>query len=454
MQLSLNGPPVFSVSEITKRVKTLFEKEFRRLWVEGEVVNFKRAGSGHLYFSLRDQDATLNCVMFRMQARRADATIVDGAHIRCFGTLTIYEQQGRYQLLVEAVQLGGEGALLLALAELKARLNAEGLFDPQRKKPLPLLPRAVGVITSESGAAIRDILTGIHRRYPARVVLAPARVQGDGAALELIAALAQLQRVPDVDVIIIGRGGGSLQDLWAFNDEQLARAIAACPIPIVSAVGHEVDVALTDLVADRRAATPTAAAELVVPDAGEILLGLATLRERAARALRAMVTVRRERLRATRARLPEPQQQLAARRYRLDDLGQRLRTAMVTTLTKERAQLSRVQVSLQLLHPRKRVHACKEQLHVLFSRLHGATRRIIGRRQEWLVAHRQRLRALSPLAVLERGYAVVRDSQGRILGSAAQVGPGDGIDVRLREGRLIATVDTVLLPNWEEEERS
>jgi exodeoxyribonuclease VII large subunit len=360
-----------SVSELTAQVKILVERQFQEVWVEGEVSNFRRHSSGHWYFTLKDEGAMLRCASFRMQNRLIRFTPEDGLTVRAHGRISLYEARGEYQLLVEYLEPVGVGALQLAFEQMKSRLASEGMFDMERKRPLPLLPRCVGVVTSPTGAAIRDILRVIKRRNEsASVKIAPARVQGEGAGAEIAEAIALLNRCEDVDVIIIGRGGGSAEDLWAFNEEAVARAIFDSRVPVVSAVGHETDFTIADFVADLRASTPSAAAEIVSLARDEIQAQLRGLND-------AMES-------AVRYRLIE-------RRGALALLSERLKSA-----------------------GRSRVEGGSERLSVQAARLD----------------------ALSPLAVLGRGYAIAFDSEGRIVKRSADVSRGSRLRVRLGEGEV------------------
>lgn len=390
-----------TVSELTRYIKERLEGDpaLMQVWVEGEISNFRHHPSGHMYFTLKDEQAQLRCVMFRSANRLLRFKPEDGMAVIAAGQIGVYDRGGQYQLYVAALEPKGVGALHIAFEQLKAKLAAEGLFDPARKRPLPLLPRRVGIVTAETGAAIRDIVRVVRRRFPGmQLVLAPVRVQGAGAAAEIIAGLERISRLEDVDVIIVGRGGGSREDLWAFNDEALARAVARSPVPVVAAVGHEHDITIIDFVADARAPTPSAAAELVVPDRQALLDRLVHVNERLRNALRQHVRLRRlrfERALASRA-LRQPQRRLADERQRVDDLLQR---------------------------------ALREALHVL------------QRRREQLQALGGRLHALSPLAVLQRGYGVVLQPDGRtVIRSISDVEAGQAVCVRLHDGRFTAAV--------------
>ncbi|MCA9653895.1 MAG: exodeoxyribonuclease VII large subunit, partial [Myxococcales bacterium] len=344
-------PPVWTVGQVVRGANRALEQRFSMLWVEGEVSNLKLASSGHVFFTLKDDDASLPTAMWRSSVERLRFRLADGQVLRVLGRLGIFAKQGRFQLYAEQAEPAGLGALMLELEQRKARLAAEGLFDEERKRPLPRWPEVIGVVTSAQGAAIHDILEVARRRCPSRIVLSPAVVQGPEAPRSLVRALTRVQRWPGVSVVIIGRGGGSVEDLWAFNDERLARAVAACPVPVVSAVGHEVDVSICDLVADLRAATPSHAAELVVPDLRAVVQRLELLSRRLARALERCTLDERARLEAARARLSRVGHRLAdPRRERLEALRRRL----------------------EACHPRRRLDRDRRRLVGLETRLREA----------------------------------------------------------------------------------
>jgi exodeoxyribonuclease VII large subunit len=393
---------VYSVRALTAEIKAVLEDGFSAVWVEGEISNFKRHTSGHMYFTLKDADAQLRAVMFRGNNRLLRFQPQDGLAVTCFGSVTVYERRGDYQILVEAMEPKGIGALMLAFEQLKARLEAEGLFDPARKRPLPRFPRKIGIITSPTGAAIRDMLTVIRRRFPGLAVLIhPVQVQGPAAAAEIAAALGVLGGRADLDVLIVGRGGGSLEDLWAFNEEAVARAIAACPLPVISAVGHETDVTIADFVADLRAPTPSAAAELVAAQRDELRLRVDDLAGRAALAVRHLVALRGEQVRRLDRHLAllSPAAAVARQRERLSGLRQRLGAWWELSQTRRRERL----------------------------------RRGVGA-----------LDALSPLGILGRGYSICFGMPGRtILKSAAEAPVGTPVAVRLHRGELRCRVEAI-----------
>jgi exodeoxyribonuclease VII large subunit len=437
---------VFTVSELTSRIKTRLEEEFPAVWVEGEISNLRMPSSGHAYFTLKDDQAQLRAVLFRGRGRHVHFALEDGLQVLAFGGLDLYAARGEYQLVVELMEPKGLGALQLAFEQLKRRLEAEGLFDAARKRPLPAFPRAIGIVTSPTGAAIRDMLHIIGRRFGGlRIVIAPVRVQGEGAPAEIAGALRDLGEVPHLDVVIVARGGGSIEDLWAFNDERVARAIAASKAPVISAVGHETDFTIADFVADLRAPTPSGAAELVVREKLEVIRRLAGGYERLAQAVRDQVARGRDRALGLAGRrvLTEPARALRDRHRRLDELGARLRAAGRASHRHAAHRLALVRGALASLHPRARVGRDAAVLAQLRSRLgvaggHGV--KAARHRFEGAVG---RLESLSPLAVLGRGYSLTRLPSGAIVRSAAQTRPGDAVEILLHAGALEARVEQV-----------
>ncbi|HSB21257.1 MAG TPA: exodeoxyribonuclease VII large subunit, partial [Anaeromyxobacteraceae bacterium] len=340
------GRRVLSVGDLTRQIKGALEPRFQDVWVAGEVANLRRQASGHVYFSLKDREAVLGAVIWAGQARRLRFDLADGQEVLARGFVEIYAPHGKYQLIVQEVEPRGEGARALLLAQLKERLQKDGLLDPGRKRRLPFLPRRVGVATSPTGAALRDFLRVLSARFPnLPVLVAPCRVQGEGAAATVVSAVKALVRA-GCDVVVVTRGGGSQEDLWEFNDERLARSLAACPVPVVSAVGHEVDLTVADLVADVRAATPTHAAQLVAPEKAELQARVAELRARLGRAAGAALDGRRATLRALRAELADPKHLLSQQRHRVEDLGRRAEGALRSRLRGARAALEGVRERL------------------------------------------------------------------------------------------------------------
>src|SRR5262245_4838002 len=420
------------------------EEKFPAVWVEGEISNFKVYSSGHAYFTLKDEGAQLRCVLFRTRARRVRFEPRDGLHVMAFGAIEIYAQRGDYSLVVELLEPKGVGALQLAFEQLKERLGAEGLFDPARKRPLPRFPRKIGIVTSPTGAAIRDMLRVIGRRFgEIHIVLAPARVQGEGAAAEIAQGVRELNALGGVDVIIVGRGGGSLEDLWAFNDEMLARTIAASKIPVISAVGHEVDFTIADFVADVRAATPSNAAELVVKEKRAVVESLADLHGRLRRVMTRVLAAHRDRLQRTLGRrvLTDPARPLRDLERRLDDARARLRHAAQAALDRRAHRVELAERGLRALSPVARTLNGRRALIDLQGRMERGMYRNVDRARHRLGADAGRLDSLSPLAVLGRGYSLTRTADGRIVRTWRDVRAGASVNVLLHEGSLDCRVD-------------
>jgi exodeoxyribonuclease VII large subunit len=435
---------VLSVSQLSQQLAQVMEEKFPAVWVEGEISNFKVYASGHAYFTLKDETAQLRCVLFRTRIRRVRFEPRDGLHVMAFGAIEVYAQRGDYSLVVELLEPKGVGALQLAFEQLKERLQAEGLFDPARKRPLPRFPRKIGIVTSPSGAAIRDMLRVIGRRFgDIHIVLAPARVQGEGAAAEIAQGVRELNALGGVDVIIVGRGGGSLEDLWAFNDEMLARTIAASKIPVISAVGHEVDFTIADFVADVRAATPSNAAELVVKEKRAVVDALADLGGRLRRVMARALLAQRERLARTAGRrvLTDPGRPLRELQRRLDDARGRLRQAALTTLARREHRLELAARDLRSLSPVARALNGRRALTNLEARLERGIHGRLDRARHRFGAEAGRLDSLSPLAVLRRGYSLTRTGDGRIVRTWRDVVAGDDVRVLLHEGSLDCRVD-------------
>ena len=435
-----------TVTALNAKIRATLEASYRGLWVEGELSNVKiNASSGHAYFTLKDARAQIGAVMFAGSLRGVAFRMADGVKVRAFGNVSVYEPRGQYQLVVQRLEKVGAGDLMAQFEELKRRLAAEGLFDPARKRPLPLLPRTVGIATSPTGAAIRDMLHVTRRRCPnLRILLAPCRVQGEGAGREVAAAVRLFNGLPDADrpdVLIVGRGGGSAEDLWCFNDETLARTIAASAIPVISAVGHEIDFTISDFVADMRAPTPSAAAEIVAGRKDEFLAQLAGARTAMERELRHSLDAVRSRfarIRDHRA-FSQPASVVQQHRQRLDLADAALRAALSGAVAEARrsvdAALPRLRLSThRILEP------ARARLAPLPTRLAAAceARRADARRRLEIVAGR--LSALNPLAVLQRGYAIVRGPDGKTLRSVAGLAEGDAVTARLADGEFAARV--------------
>lgn len=439
----MQNPDIYTVSRLNSEVRLTLELQFQQLWLVGEVSNFVAAASGHWYFSLKDQAAQVKVAMFKQANRYATVRPQNGQQVLIRARISVYEPRGEYQLLAEFIEPAGAGLLKQQFEQLKAKLAAEGLFAPERKRPLPVNPRRVGVITSPTGAAVRDIITVLARRAPGiELIIYPCQVQGETAAAQLRNMLSTAIRRNEVDVLIIGRGGGSIEDLWCFNDEALARAVADCPIPIVSAVGHEIDFALTDFVADVRAATPSAAAELVSPDQSQYLTALTQLQQRLSRAIRRQLAQQQPRLMQLQQRLQQlhPQRRLEQQQQRLDELQLRLQRRMQQHLQTARRQHSYLQQSLQHLSPAKAIKQQQLQLQQLAKRLQQAQLQQLKQHKFNLIQLSKQLHTVSPLATLARGYSIAFDAQQQVVTRNSQLAPGDKVTVKLAEGAFEAEV--------------
>ena len=400
------------------------------------------APSGHAYFQLKDEreDAMLDCVMYKFYAARARRFLNDGARVQLSGRATIYAARGRLQYVAEALRPAGRGALLEALEQLKQRLAAEGLFDPARKRPLPPDPRVVGVVTSRSGAALHDITSVAFRRANVTVVLSAALVQGDEAPRSLVRALDKLERYPGLDVVIIGRGGGSTEDLMAFNDERVVRRVASMQVPVVSAVGHEVDISLTDFAADVRAATPSQAAELVVPDRRSRVRALDDQTRHLGRAMRTLLIEAHVEVDRLKTRMGDPRFYLAEKQQLLDDARLDLERSSLRRIRQQGQHLERLHRRVLLQHPTAVLSRAHAAIAPLNARLRGAMRARLSGSRASLGERWTRIEALSPLAVLGRGYAIARDLEGRVVTDAALLHEGQRVTVRLRQGQFVAAV--------------
>jgi exodeoxyribonuclease VII large subunit len=435
---------IYSVSRLNREVRVLLERGFGSLWLEAEISNLARPSSGHWYFSLKDAAAQVRCCMFRQRNMLCGFAPRDGQKVLVRARIGLYEPRGEFQLVIDHMEDGGLGALKRQFEELSARLAAEGLFAPERKRALPMLPKRIGVITSPTGAAIRDILHVLARRFAAvPVLIYPVAVQGTAAAVEIVAALRLAGRRAECDVLILARGGGSLEDLWAFNDELLARAIVASPIPVVSGIGHEIDFTIADFAADVRAPTPSAAAEIAVPDGEEWLASLQRLGQRLQRGMLRRVDGQNERLSwlIGRAALVSPSARLAQQWQRTDDLEQRLSRALRQILADRRSELGERRSRLWQLSPVVRVQRTTAQYGALLARLRAAGLAQLHRARERLSPLVRTLHAVSPLATLDRGYAIVSLDSGGVLRNAADAAPGTIIEARLSSGRLRAKVE-------------
>ena len=440
---------ILTVSQLNDHIKALLEDAFPSLWVEGEISNLRRPGSGHIYFSLKDDKSQIRAVYFRPygynRARSTAFELEDGAKILCRARLSAYPPRGEYQIIVESVEPLGVGALQKAFEQLKARLAAEGLFDDIHKKALPFLPARIGVITSPSGAVIRDILHVTRRRFPSvNILIAPARVQGAGAAGEILQALRHLQKSGLVDVIIIARGGGSLEDLAPFNDEALAREIFRCSIPVISAVGHETDFTICDFVSDLRAPTPSAAAELAVPNRSQWVADVNDLKQRLTAAKRRYLDEHHARLVSLQARFKDPRRFLIDFQIHLDDLRERLERAMNSVGRFRHDRLHRLKMGLRHASPQRWVREKQILLAHLEKSLHNFWQSDTAARRERLIRNTALIESLSPLAVLQRGYSITRRLPSHdVVKHADGLAVNDRLSITLAHGLIEARVEKV-----------
>ncbi|QTN32205.1 exodeoxyribonuclease VII large subunit [Akkermansiaceae bacterium] len=415
----------FSVSQLVRKMKRTIEVEVGKLWIEGEVSNLKKQSSGHWYFSLKDEGSQIQCAMFGARNKEGSEALEDGAQVRVFAEATVYLARGQLQVIVEKAERSGQGDLQARFEALKKKLHAEGLFDASRKKALPAFPRTIGIVTSPTGAAIQDILNILSRRAPwVQPVLFPVRVQGKGVEREIASAIGKLNApekfgYPRCDLLIVGRGGGSLEDLWCFNEEIVARAIAASEIPVISAVGHEIDFTIADFAADLRAPTPSAAAELAVPDAAELAAKLDGLQNRIARSLRNL--------------LREPSQ-------RLDSLRSELAQAAATGITARAGELREIRLRHGALHPLRIIERRLEKLATLGKDLRTLTAHQLANRAEKLKRLETMIRTLGPESAFRRGFSITMDADGNILRSTKSAKPGQAIRTRLIDGEIISNI--------------
>ena len=440
------SPPILTVSALTALIKEELEGSFAAVWVEGELSGVKYHTSGHCYFNLKDARAQINCTLWRSQVARLRFRLESGMQVLIFGSLNVYPPRGTYSLNVRRIEPRGRGDLQIALEQLKRRLEAEGLFDASRKRPLPYLARRVGIVTSRTGAALQDMLNVITRRFPnTHILLSPARVQGEGAAEEVAAALDRLNRHGQVDVIIVGRGGGSMEDLWCFNEELVVRSIARSTVPVVSAVGHETDFTLADFVADMRAPTPSAAAEMVTRDKRELQDTVRLWEQRLQQAMASRLQGYRAEVMALMERLRDPRSRLQEQRHRFEQVHHRLEPAMRRRLAESRRALAAAQDRLMAHSPARALPLRRAQLAHAVEALNKAMRQRQAKRRARLEQALAGLDALSPLATLARGYAIAqRKDTGAVLYRAEQVEPGDAVAVRLHSGSLDCRVEAVL----------
>lgn len=436
---------IVTVSQLTGLIRGVLEENFEHVWVEGEVSNLAMPSSGHLYFTLKDAGAQLRCVMFRASARALRFRPKDGMGLIVRGRVTVYDQRGDYQLLVEYLEPRGIGALQLAFIQLKEKLGREGLFAEERKRPIPALPQRIGIVTSPTGAAIHDMLNVLNRRFTnVEVLIRPVKVQGEGAAEEIAAAIDDLNRYGSIDVMIVGRGGGSLEDLWAFNEETVARAIHRSRIPVISAVGHEVDFTIADFVADLRAPTPSAAAEMVVKSKEELGARVDFLRHRLVQSMKGRFAELRGELDSLGRSLRDPTMLLGHLAQRVDDLALRGERAIAVTLRQRRGALDGLGTHLRLMNPALAMERIRERIVVLAGRSEAAVRRRLGRMGEETAVAAARLDSLSPLGTLARGYSIALWLPARqVVRESRQVAPGDRLELRFHHGGAHCLVESV-----------
>ncbi len=432
---------VLTVSQLNGRARQLLEDVFPRVWVEGEISNLSRPSSGHVYLTLKDSRAQVRCALFRQNAARVRMDLRDGLLVQARGRVSLYEGRGDYQLILDTLEPAGDGALRQAFEALKAKLQAEGLFTADTRRALPQQPRRIGIVTSPTGAALRDIISVFARRAPfVELVVVPTPVQGREAAPQIVRAL-QLADRAGFDAIILARGGGSLEDLWPFNEEAVARAVHACSTPTVCAVGHETDVSISDFCADVRAPTPSAAAELLSPDQQTMLEALARSERQLLRCMQARLVREQSCVESLRKRLRHPGERLAQQAQRLDELELRLLRAQRQRLGRGGHLLESLEARLQARHPRQSLLALRERLSQLGQRLPQATARHLQQRRQQLEASAHALQLVSPLATLGRGYSILLDERGKALRSCRDAADGQRLEARLSDGSLRLRVE-------------
>lgn len=432
-------PQILSVSDVNRAIKGTLEGQFRLIWVKGEISNFKPHTSGHFYFSLKDAKSQINAVMFQGYNRTLKFRPKDGMEVLVRGKISVYEPRGNYQIFCELMEPVGAGAMQLAFEQLKKKLEAEGLFDRARKRPLPPMPKHVAVVTSPTGAAIRDILNILSRRFKGlRVTVVPTVVQGDAAAPQIVKAIELAQKMSDIDVMIVGRGGGSIEDMWCFNDERVARALAATRVPVISAVGHEIDFTIADFVADLRAPTPSAAAELVCRNATEVCDRITMLDKRLLKSVVHAVQLSRHRLVGLSKRLVDPKRRLQDLTLRSDELSQRLEAAMTRYFARREKEVEILRARLP--SPEEFILRQRQEIDILRTRLEAHVMRGLDMKQAKWARLSSLLDAVSPLKVVERGYSITRVN-GRLIKTAEELKTGERVDITFAKGRATATID-------------
>ncbi len=436
---------ILTVSRLTALLRGVLEENFEQLWVQGEVSNLSYPSSGHCYFTLKDAGAQLRCVMFKSAVKNLKFRLTDGMALIARGRISVYDQRGEYQLICEYLEPAGIGALQTAFVQLKEKLAGEGLFAEAHKVSMPRFPRKIGVITSPTGAAIHDILNVLKRRFASlEVVLYPVRVQGEGSALEIARAIDEMNRLAEVDVLIVGRGGGSLEDLWAFNEEVVARAVYRSKIPIISAVGHETDWTICDFVADLRAPTPSAAAELVIASAEELRSQIEALSHRLRRSIENLLAAHDVRLEGLRRALHDPRTMLGHLAQRMDDLTGRLEMGLSAAVSRRRDRFERLMQALQHNDPQGKIDTLRQRIMLLSERAERLLAQRLERLRQGFGDNAARLEVLSPLKTLARGYAIAtRDSDGTVVTDAGVLTVGERLLLRLHRGQACCRVESL-----------
>ncbi len=434
---------VYTVSRLNLEVRSLIESSYPPIWVEGEISNLARPRSGHIYFSLKDDSCQVRCAMFRTQNRQLEFEPEDGVQVLANARVSLYPERGEFQLIVQYMEEAGAGALRRAFEALKQRLAAEGLFDEEKKRPLPEFPETIGVVTSPTGAALRDILHVIERRHPGvHVVIYPVPVQGAQAAPEIVRMIGIAGARKECSVLIVARGGGSIEDLWAFNDEQVARAIRACPVPVVTGIGHEVDFTIADFAADRRAPTPSAAAELVTPDVRHLITRIGSSRQRLTTLIAALIRSQRENLDWLSKRLLLPRRRLLDFTQRVDELNIRLNRSARGVPVSRRAALAALKARLGARHPASQIDLHRARHADLRRRLNDLTRRRLTDARARVSETTRALNSISPMGTLERGYSILtRADDGALVRASESVKRGERVHARLAKGELDLTVE-------------
>ena len=440
---------ILTVSQLTRKIRNLIEYRVGAVWVEGEISNLRKQTSGHQYFTLKDKGSQLSCVLFRGNSAKLSVDLEDGQEIQLFGDVTVYEPRGNYQLIVRQAQLKGLGALQAKFEALKTKLNEEGLFDPQTKLPVPTFPNTICIITSPTGAAIKDILSVLKRRAPwVKIILYPVLVQGNSASKEIAEAIYNIENWSQegkikIDTVLLTRGGGSLEDLWPFNEEKTARAINSLSLPVVSAVGHEIDYTISDFTADMRAPTPSAAAELLVPDAQEIRNQLQSINKSLSYRVSDTLDRWKERLDylSTNTLINEPQRKLVDLDQSIDLQMDSLKSAFVDSLREKKDSISDLWNRISMCHPAKQLETVMGQFKILDNRLQNAAQSLINRSNERCEKAAVAIKALGPESVLDRGFSLTHGKDGKLITSTKNVNSGDKLETRVSDGTINTTVD-------------